>query len=283
MTYPNNPGYPVPHPSGQPGGYGVPAVPPPVVREPGPSKAPAYFTAAVLVLGLAAYLASFGPLLSISTGMGPFGGAEFTASGLSYWTIAALVAALLAAVALVVKGTRYTAIVAVAAVLGLLLVIGQLINRPIGVGVGWALWLVLLFTLLQAGAAVTVLLFEAGVITPPAPRPRYAAHGQYGYPPAGGYYTQSAAPGPQAPSYPAPYPGGYTPVGYSQPDDSSPETPPTGFPSYGGLHSAAGQAASTMIINPSPSDALGSSGSTGSGTSGSSGSTSSGSSGSTPS
>jgi hypothetical protein len=232
MTYPPaNPGYPAPQ---QPGGYGGPASPAPTA---GPGKAPAYLTLGVVILGLAAYLASFGPLLSINAEMGPFGGTEFTASGLSYWTVAALIAALLAAVGLLPRTPRsYTAIVAVSAVLGLLLVIGQVVNRPSGVSVGWALWLVLLFTLLQAGAAVTALLFETGVLTAPAPRPRYEQYGQYG-PPPGGYYGQPGVQGsPQRPGYPAQYPGypaGSGSVGgYAVPDTSAPDTPPTGFPSY---------------------------------------------------
>ena len=229
MTYPPaNPGYPAPQ---QPGGYGGPAAP---ALAAGPAKAPAYLTVAVVVLGLAAYLASFGPLLSINAEMGPFGGAEFTASGLSYWTVAALVAALLAAVGLLPRSARsYTAVVAVSAVLGLLLVIGQVVNRPSGVSVGWALWLVLLFTLLQAGAALTALLFETGVLTAPAPRPRFDQYGQYGPPPAG-YYPGVQGPQ-QRPGYPAQYPG-YPAAGsgaaggYTVPDNSGTDTPPSGFP-----------------------------------------------------
>ena len=201
-----------------------------------------YLTAAVVALGLAAYLASFGPLLSINTSAGPFGGAEFTASGLSYWTVAALLAALLAAVGLLPKSTNYSAVVAVTAVLGVLLVLGQVFNRPKGFSIGWALWLVLAFTLLQAIAAVAALLYEDGVLTLPAPRPRYEQYGQYG-PPPGGYYGQPGGQGPaQRPGYPAQYPGGYPtgpvtggPGGYAPldgPVDNSPETPPTGFASY---------------------------------------------------
>lgn len=235
MSYqPHNPGYSGPQ---QPAAYGAPAVRPPGVRAEGPSRLPGYLTGAVVVLGLFAYLASFGPLFNINASMGPFGGAELTASGLGYWTIAALIAALLAAVGLLARGKSYTPVVAVTAVLGLLLVIGQLVGRPSGVSVGWALWLALLLTLLQAGAAVVALLMESGVITAPAPRPRYEAYAPYGPPPGGYYGGQPGAPGPQsppqAPGYPAPYQtGGYAPAGYGQPDNS-PETPPTGFPSLG--------------------------------------------------
>ena len=248
MTYPpTNPGYPV---SQQPGGYGAPAAPPYSV--PAPDKTPMYLTVGVVALGLAAYLASFGPLLSINTDVGPFGGAQFTASGLSYWTVAALVASLLAAVGLLPTSKypasksypasknekNYSAVIAVAAVLGVLLVLGQAINRPNGFSIGWALWLVLAFTLLQAIAAVAALLFETGVLKAPAPRPQYDQYSQYG-PPPGGYYGQPGGPAPPRPSYPAQFPGGYptspSAGGYSPyggPADTATDTPPTGFPSY---------------------------------------------------
>ncbi|MCB1291484.1 DUF5336 domain-containing protein [Mycolicibacterium sp.] len=244
MTYPpgtppTGPGYPTPQ---QPVGYGAPVPPsypaPVAARPTGPAKSPAYLTLGVVVLGLAAYLASFGPLLSINTDIGPFGGAEFTASGLSYWTVAALVASLLAAVSMVPKSPSYTAIVAVAAILGVLLVIGQVVNRPTGFSIGWALWLVLGFTLLQSVAAVAAMLFESGVLSAPPPRPQYPAYGQYG-PPQAGYYGQPAAPqgapGQQS-GYPGGYPGSYPQAGasggYAQPGDDSPDTPPSGFPAY---------------------------------------------------
>lgn len=241
MTYPpTNPGYPAPQ---QPGGYGAPAAPAYPVPAAGPNKMPTFLTAGVVAMGLAAYLASFGPLLSINTDIGPFGGAEFTASGLSYWTVAALVGSLLAAVSLLPKSKNHTAIVAVAAVLGVLLVLGQAINRPNGFSIGWALWLVLAFTLLQAIAAVAALLFEAGVLNSPPPKPRYEQYGQYG-PPPGGYYGQPGGQGPpQRPGYPGQYPAGYpagpATGGYGQfegqfegPFDTATDTPPTGFPSY---------------------------------------------------
>ena len=246
MTYqPRNPGYSGPQP---PAGYGAPAVRPPAE---GPSKLPVYLTGAVVVLGLLAYLASFGPLFNINTSMGPFGGAELTASGMGYWTIAALIAALLAAAGLVAKGKSYTPVVAVAAVLGLLLVIGQLINRPSGISVGWALWLVLLLTLVQAAVAVVALLVEGGVITAPAPRPRYDAYGPYGPPPAG-YYGQPGAAGPQVPGYPPQHQTGGYPGGYAQPDNS-PETPPTGFPSLGQQQPSASPPPSTEPSGSNPS------------------------------
>ncbi len=239
MTYPpTNPGYPMPQqpggfgspgPQGAPGAPGLPSTPAYPAPPAGPSQLPRLLTAGVTGLGLAAYLASFGPLLKINADIGPFGGASFTASGLSYWTIAALTAALLAAVSLLPKAKNYTAIVAVAAMLGVLLVIGQMINRPNGFSIGWALWLVLLFTGLQAVAAVTALLFESGALAAPPARPQYGQYPQYG-PPAGGYFP-GGQPGPhgQRPGYQAPY-ANYPTGGFPAVDDDAPPTPPAGIP-----------------------------------------------------
>ncbi|MGY4711112.1 DUF5336 domain-containing protein [Mycolicibacterium sp. CBM1] len=241
MTYPpTNPGYP---PSQPPGSYGAPG-PSYAPAEAGPSKLPQYLTIAVVVLGLAAYLASFGPVFTVSAEMGPFGGAELTGSGGGYPVIAALIAALLAAVSLLPKAKNYDGIVATASVLAVLLVIAQVVSKPAGFSIGWALWLVLAFVLFQAVVAVAALLLEAGIITAPAPRPRYEQFGQYG-PPPGGYYGQQGQPGqpgpsqgpPQRPGYPSQYGGGYSSgpstggFGGHGPQ-SGPPTPPTGFPSF---------------------------------------------------
>lgn len=249
MTYPPNPGYPAPQPSGGYPGPTAPSYPAAPAGPAAPSKVPTYLLAAVALLGLGAYLAGFGPLFSIKSDIGPFGGAQFTASGLTYWTVASLLAALLAAVGLLPKSKAYTPIVAVTAVLGLLLVIGQMIHRPTGFSVGWGLWLVLLMTIFQAAAAVAALLFEAGVLTPPAPRPNYAPYG----PPPGGYYGQPGGqpyPGQQQSGYPQQY-GGYTPGAPSQPAGQQgarqPDlnTPPHGFPSYS-------QSATTVVTSADP-------------------------------
>jgi len=230
MSYPpTNPGYPQAQP---PGPYGAPG-PSFAPAEAGPSKLPLYLTVAVVVLGLAAYLASFGPVFTVSAELGPFGGAELTGSGGGYPIIAAVLAALLAAASLLPKVNSYSAVVAAVSVLAVLLVIAQLVGKPTGFSIGWALWLVLAFTVLEAVAAVAVLLFESGIVTPPAPRPRYDQFGQYG-PPPGGYYGQGPA---QRPNYPSqqyggyssgPSTGGFGPVG----PQSGPPTPPTGFPSF---------------------------------------------------
>jgi len=263
MTYPpTNPGYPGPQ---QPGGYSPGVIGPGVIAGAGPGGAagpapypspatrpnrmPTVLAVAVLVLGLAAFFASFGPLLVINTDIGPFGGAEFTASGLSYWTVAAVLAALLAAVGLLPRSANYTPIVAVAAVLAVLLVIAQIINRPSGFSVGWALWLVLLFTAGQAVAAVVALMFQAGVLNAVPSRARYPYGGQYAPPPSA-YYPGVPAGG-QRPGYPTPY-GGYPPYASSEPA-GGPDTPPTGFPGY----SPAPPAETSQSAEPAPGSSPG--------------------------
>jgi Family of unknown function (DUF5336) len=244
MTYspgsPGNPGYP----SGS-YGYGAPAA-----ADPGPSKLPVYLNIAVVVLGIAAYIAAFGPVLTASTNLGPFS-VEATSTGGILLTLAAVLAALLAAIALLPKTKNHPTFVAILAVLGVLAVVEQIVNKPQGAVIGWALWLVLAFVLLQAVAAVLVLLFDTGVLAPPAPKPRYETapygYGQYGgYGAPGGYYGQAPGqpqvgpPPAQRPGYPQPgqqY-GGYPQQGSGitsygpRSDDTSPPTPPTGFPSY---------------------------------------------------
>ncbi|WP_099246054.1 DUF5336 domain-containing protein, partial [Mycobacterium sp. shizuoka-1] len=233
MSYPpTNPGYPQSQP---PGPYGAPA-PSFATADAGPSKLPLYLNVAVVVLGLAAYLASFGPILTVKADLGPFGGAELTSGGGGYPVLATLVAALLAAASLLPKARDYGGVIAAASAIALLTAVAQMVGRPTGFTVGWGLWAMIALTLLQTIAAVSALLLEAGVITAPAPRPRYEQYGQYG-PPPGGYYGQSGpqgpAPGlPPRPGYPAQY-GGYgagpSTGGFGGGGaQTGPPTPPTG-------------------------------------------------------
>lgn len=247
MTYspgsPGSSGYPSAQP---PGSYGAPAAYTPAA-ESGPSKLPLYLSVAVAVLGLIAYLLTFGPMFTLSAEVGPFV-SEVTAGGSGLPILAALAAALLAGVSLLPKAHNFHAVVAVLATLGALLALSDLLGKPDGFSVGWAFWVFLAATVLQAVAAVVALLFDSGVITPPAPRPRYDQnqYGQYG--PPGGYYGQPSQPVPggpgQRPGYPSQY-GGYPQqpqsggYGAQQPgaqqsagaQQGSP-TPPTGYPSF---------------------------------------------------
>ena len=205
----------------------------------GPSKLPVYLTAAAAALGLALYLSSFGPLFTA-------GGDFFTPTLLDLGVVAALLAALIAGVGLLPKQKATPALVAVLSVLGFLLVILIVLTLPEGVTIDWGLYLIIAFGVLQAIVAVAALLFDTGVITQPAPKPRYEQqYGQYGGP--GQYYgqpqhqgapPQQQGPQHQRPGYPSQYGGGYpgggpSTGGFSGGDQSGPPTPPTGFPTYG--------------------------------------------------
>ncbi|WP_197378509.1 DUF5336 domain-containing protein [Mycolicibacterium mengxianglii] len=234
-------------PSAQPpGSYGAPTQSFAAAAEPGPTKLPQYLSIAVVVLGLAAYLSSFGPVFTSSAELGPIS-VEATSGGGIMLTLATLLAALLAAVGLLPRTKGYLGVVAILAVLGVLVIVSQLFNTSSYVTTGWAAWLVLAFAVLQAIVAIGALLLESGVISAPTPRPKYEQpqYGQYG-PPTGYYGQPQNQPGQQGhqpplgpqgqgsrPGYPSQY-GGYQPgasAGYGQESGGSP-TPPTGFPSF---------------------------------------------------
>jgi hypothetical protein len=262
MSYPpGGPGYP---PAQQPTNqfsaptqqFGKMPEPAPAAPE-GPSPLPSYLTIAVAVLGLAAYLSSFGPLFTATADF-------FTPTLLDLGVVAALLAALIAAVGLLPKQTPRPAPVAVLSVLAFLLVIAIVLTAPQGVSIDWGLYLIIAFTVLEAIVAVAVLLFDAGVLTAPPPRPKYEQqpYGQYGQP----YYGQLHHTGPhqqqQRPGYPSQY-GGYqggapqsgggypgAPQGGAQ---SGPPTPPTGFPTFGQPPSSSAPTAAVPAQPESPS------------------------------
>lgn len=212
-------------------------------------------TIAVVALGLAAYFLSFGPVINVTNDLGSSGGSAMRhGPGVA---MAALLAALLAAAGLLPKARNYTAIVAVISVLGALLLVERAVTLPDNVSAGWALWVILGLVVLQAIAAVAALLLDAGVVTAPAPRPKYDQYSQYGqYGQYGGYYGQHGQQpyqqhGPQQSSQQGyssqgsqyggyssgPSTGGFSTSGsqqhgshQSQPQGTS--TPPTGFPSF---------------------------------------------------
>lgn len=248
MTYsPGNPGYPsAQQPTTQ---FAAPAQSL-AKTDDGTSKIPMYLMAAVAALGLAAYLVSFGPVWE-SSDLGTVAGASI--AGGSFEIIAVVLAALLAGVGLIPKQKSYIPVVAVIAVVGFLLAVAEIINKPDFVSVGWAMIVIVVLAGLQAVAAVTALLLDAGVITPPAPKQKHdQQYGQYGGP--GQYYGGQPAgqpgqhaPGqqqnpqqhqaPQRPGYPPQqyggYPSGPGTGGFAAPGhQSGPPTPPTGYPSF---------------------------------------------------
>lgn len=239
MTYsPGNPGYP----AQSPGPYGT--FNQGFATSTDATKLPRHLLALVVALGFASYLASFGPMLTASES----GPGRFVGHGSVIVMPLALLAALLAAVGLLPKAKNYTPVVAVVAVLAALLAIARVVTRSGVYSIGWAMWLVLALTVLQAVAAVGALLLEAGVLTAPAPRPKYDPYAPYGLPPGAGYYGQPGQPGaqhrrspqgpPAQPGYPS-YGGSYSPgpstggFSTSHSEQQGPPTPPTGFPGFG--------------------------------------------------
>jgi hypothetical protein len=267
MTYPpGSPGYP---PAQQPTTqFSAPTqqfgkLPEAAPAAEGPSKLPLYLTAAVAALGLAVYVSSYGPLFAANADL-------FTPTLLDLGVVAALLAALIAGVGLVPKQKTSPAVVAVLSVLGFLLTVAIVLTAPDGVEIQWGLYLIIAFALVQAIVAVAVLLLDAGVITSPAPRPRYEQQQQYGqYGAPAPYYGQQHQPGPphqqgppqqqQRPGYPSQYGGGYpggpSTGGFSSGQQGGPPTPPTGFPTYGQPSSKASNAsnAPTTQVPAQPS------------------------------
>ncbi|MFC7676689.1 DUF5336 domain-containing protein [Mycolicibacterium sp. GCM10028919] len=262
MSYPpGNPGYPPPAPTTQ---FAAPTqqfAKPSEQTPTGASKLPLYLSLAVALLGLGVYLLNFGPLFTISNSDFPqLGSASGSTTGLGLAVIASVVAALIAGAGVLAKQKPRRAWVAIVATLAFLLVLAEVINAPAEVSIGWALYVIIAFTFLQAGAAIANLLLDSGVITAPEPRQKYDQQQQYGgYSPQQQYYGQpqgqpqgqshgqpqqlGSHQGQQRQGYPqqgygygGPSTGGFSgqaPQGAQGGQQSGPPTPPTGFPAYG--------------------------------------------------
>lgn len=265
MTYPpSNPGYPPQSGSQfdatQQFAKAVPASVPAAPAtsagaESGDNKMSEILLAVVAVAGLLIYLLRFAPLLDLS---GLAGGGQVVSSGdPTGWTIdAAVLAALVAGVSLLPKQKNWTAVAAVISTFSLLSAIYFTIE--LSSVLDWGFYVILVLALVQSGAAIAALLFDAGIITPPAPKPQFDQHAQYGqYGGPSQYYGQQHQPQhggqpyqqaqPQQPGYPSQY-GGYSsgpntggypvqspqgPQGQQGQQPSGPPTPPTGYPTYG--------------------------------------------------
>ena len=80
--------------------------------------------------------------------------------------------ALIAAASLLPKQKAPVGIIAAVAVLAFLLVLAEIIQTPDGVSLGWALYVVIVLTFLQAALGIGALLLDAGIISAPVPKPR---------------------------------------------------------------------------------------------------------------
>jgi hypothetical protein len=222
MTYsPGNPGYPPAQPAGS-----YPGATPSFAKDAGESKLSFFLTIAIVVLGLLVYIFNFFPTFVLSADLGGAAGGRAGDAGTA--VAVAVLSALLAGLSLLPKAKINTGIVAAIAVLGALLVIAEMINTPTGFAIGWALWPLLGASVFQAFAAVAAALLEAGVITAPAPRPKYDPYAQYG-----GQYGQYGQYGQQQPQ-----PSYYgQPSGQQQP---SPQPPAQQSPQYGSQYGGYG-------------------------------------------
>ncbi|WP_441958067.1 DUF5336 domain-containing protein [Mycolicibacterium houstonense] len=252
MTYPpSNPGYP---PAPQSGSQFdatqqfAKAAPASVPAAQAPAAAPRENNLSAILLGVAAGAG----IIAFLVGFGIDAKAVYLTTLVPALLLIALFGGLLAGVGLLPKQNNYTAVSAVLGVAALL--VSVYVVFSIDGEVGGALWTILALTLIQAAAAITALLFDAGVLTPPAPKPQFdqqAQYGQYGGPSQ--YYGQQHQPQvggqpyqqaqPQRPGYPSQY-GGYSgqntggfpiqaPQGQQGQQPSGPPTPPTGYPTYG--------------------------------------------------
>lgn len=285
MTYPPNSGYP---PSQQPttqfsaptqqfgkveqpAGQGQPHAPAATAAA-GPSKLPVFLLAGVAALGLLVYLFSFGDVFTIqSTDFPQMGSASGTSQGVVMAVIAALVSGLIAGASLLPKQKASVAVIAAIAVLSFLLTLAEIIQKPEGVSIGWALYAVIVLTFLQSAVAIGALLLDAGIISAPVPKPKYDRqpnnYGPYGQPSQ--YYGQHQphqGGGQQRPQYPGQYGGysggsssggGFAAIG----QQGGPPTPPTGFPTYSQPQSSPSAPTGQVPAQPQSSSSSSSSGS----------------------
>ncbi|TLG06324.1 hypothetical protein FEK35_18355 [Nocardia cyriacigeorgica] len=180
-------------------GYNAPAPTPSASPNPGQSPAgagtesgaaakglPFFLTIGVAALGVISFLFGFLPFQGAKEGGSLSGsGSDETENafnsmfGITPLLTIVLIAALLAGLSLLPKQNwnGAAAAVSVAAFFGLLF---QSFNQFEGVELQWGAWVLLFFVFVQAAIAVAVLLFEAGIIKLPEPRPA-AQQAQAGY------------------------------------------------------------------------------------------------------
>ncbi|BDT89182.1 34 kDa antigenic family protein [Nocardia cyriacigeorgica] len=190
-------------------GYNAPAPTPSASPNPGQSPAgagtesgaaakglPFFLTIGVAALGVISFLFGFLPYQGAKEGGSLFTGegsdetenAFNSMLGITPLLTIVLIAALLAGLSLLPKQnwTGAAAAVSVAGFFGLLF---QSFNQLEGIELQWGAWVLLFFVFVQAAIAVAVVLFEAGIIKLPEPRPA-AQQAQAGYGQQPGYGQQ---------------------------------------------------------------------------------------------
>ncbi|MET0233630.1 MAG: DUF5336 domain-containing protein [Kibdelosporangium sp.] len=231
------------YPSGAPGGYPGQG---PHQPQPGPGYGPPQGHAPGLKLSLPRILALVAGglgVLNLLLGFAPLvTSSSFYESGVGAWIPAVLFIGGLLQLPAILPGDQKPGIapaaVSTGVALGFLFMVFALDASIAAGGV-----IVLIFAILQMGAAVAAYLFEVGILKPPAPNP-YGAPGGYqpGYPPSGAFPAQPGQPQPGQPTQQHPQPGQYgTPPagGPGQQTQFAPQqgqfgappgTPPGGYP-----------------------------------------------------
>ncbi|UGT39023.1 DUF5336 domain-containing protein [Nocardia yamanashiensis] len=234
MSYPTGgSGYNAPQPTPPTGsGYGQPPASSASTAATGSADTgkglPFFLTIGVAALGVITFLLGLLPFVKQKKNLDDidFSASLFSQGGTTPLALL-LLASLIAGLSLLTK-QRYTALSAAAAVTGFLVVLFQAFSLPGYVELAGGGWVLVAFAFFTAAAAVVALLFELGIVKPPAPKPA-APQGGYGQPfsqtgPQGyqqqGFGQQGAfgqQPG-QAPSFgQAPQPGGQAGYGQQQP------------------------------------------------------------------
>jgi hypothetical protein len=186
-------------------GYGQPAQPNPNATSATTAAKglPWILSAVVAGLGVLNFLVGFAPFIAqdIEDGEGvkffetPFSGGALVVALL-------LLSGLLAGISLLPK-QDWTAPSAAIAVTAFLTLLFQVFSVTENFKVAFGGWIVLLLSLIQAGAAVAAFLFGAGIIKAPAPRPApaFGGYGQQGYGQPGQTYGQDGYGQPQQQGY----------------------------------------------------------------------------------
>lgn len=210
MTYPGGGpgGYPGQGPQQPPQGPGYGHQPPQGNPLAG-MNLPVLLALGVTLLGVVAYFCGFSD----------------EASPVEFQVQLMLLAGLLAAFRALPNGPKYFPVAAVLAVLAALSMLDAMIGIPDSVGTPGIAVVLLIISILQMAAAVVALLFDLGMMKPPAPRqqPQPPQHGQYGPPPGQQPFT--------GPGYGQP--GQQTTFQPQQGHFGQPGTPPGGYPQQG--------------------------------------------------
>jgi hypothetical protein len=173
---------------------------------------PFYLTVGVAALGVISFLLGFTPYVSVqavSTSRD-----FFETGGLTPLLALLLLSAIFAGLSLL-PTQKWAGAAAAAATAGLLGLLFQSFNLGDGASLAWGAWVVLFLALVQTVAAVAAVLFEAGILTPPVPKPvipqtgfgALGGPGGYGQQPSYGGGQPAQASQPSQPSYPQVQPG----------------------------------------------------------------------------